>query len=274
MAIPLREPAVAGLFYPGDPETLRRDVRSYTSSSTKKIRATACVVPHAGYVYSGHVAGAVFGRVELPQRFIVLCPNHTGLGAPLAIMSRGAWRTPLGMVPIDTSLADTLKALFPMLQEDNGAHLKEHAIEVELPFLQTDLAEFSFVPIAVGTGRFELLQKLGEAVAAALLRDREYAPGKILIVASSDMNHYESDEVTRVKDKLALNPLLALDPGGLYEAVIKEEISMCGFGPAVAALTAAKQLGAQSAELVKYATSAEVSGDYDRVVGYAGVVIS
>jgi hypothetical protein len=220
-------------------------------------------------VYSGSVAGAVYAQLQIPQRIIILCPNHTGKGRPLAIMSHGTWETPLGRVPIDTLLADALKKEFPLLNEDYEAHRSEHAIEVELPFLQLLRPDFTFVPIALGTGQFEILDKLGEAIAVVIQSQAE----KILIIASSDMNHYDNDTVTRIKDHKAIEQILTLDPRGLFEVVMREEISMCGFGPTVAMLTAAKRLGATSAELVKYATSGDVSGDREMVVGYASIVV-
>jgi AmmeMemoRadiSam system protein B len=215
------------------------------------------------------VAGAVYAQVDLPQRCIVLCPNHTAKGRPLAIMSTGTWATPLGQAPIDSPLADALKKRFPTLTEDADAHQNEHAIEVELPFLQVRRPDFTFVPIALGTGQFDILEKLGQAIADVAQAQDE----RILIVASSDMNHYESDAVTRVKDHKAIERMLALDAHGLFEVVMREEISMCGFGPAVVMLTATKQLGATSAELIKYATSGDISGDREMVVGYAGMVV-
>jgi AmmeMemoRadiSam system protein B len=269
MSTHVRLPAVAGRFYPGDPETLRRDIHKYVAVTGEKIHASGCVVPHAGYMYSGHVAGAVYARLELPRRFIILCPNHTGVGEPLSIMSEGSWRTPLGNASIDTGLAHELMARFPLLAEDEIAHRAEHALEVQLPFLQEIVGQFTFVPITVGTGRLDALTALGIVMADALQNDAERA----LIIASSDMNHYEPDEPTRVKDRKAIDKILALDPNGLYETVIGESISMCGFGPAVAMLTAAKRLGAKSAELIKYATSGDVSGDRDAVVGYAGIAV-
>lgn len=269
MPATLRAPAVAGRFYPRDVETLLADVRSYLGAPEPAIAAIGCVVPHAGYIYSGHVAGAVFARLDLPQRCIVMCPNHTGMGQPLAIMSRGAWATPLGPVPIDSDLAESLKQRLPLLAEDGDAHRAEHAIEVELPFLQLRKPDITFVPIALGTGRYEVLEALGNAIAEVVRTQNE----RVLIIASSDMNHYENDRVTRVKDGKAIEAILALDPRGLFDVVMNEEISMCGFGPTVAMLTAAKQLGATRAELIKYATSGDVSGDRDMVVGYAGIMI-
>lgn len=269
MPATVRQPAVAGRFYPGDPDTLRRDIHQYVSITGDKIHAIGCVVPHAGYMYSGHVAGAVYARLALPRRFIILCPNHTGVGEPLSIMSEGNWRTPLGNVTIDTELAHELMSRFPLLAEDELAHRAEHALEVQLPFLQEMVGHFTFVPITVGTSRLDALSALGIVMADALQNDAERA----LIIASSDMNHYEPDAPTRVKDRKAIDKVLALDASGLYETVIGENISMCGFGPTVAMLTAAKRLGAKSAQLIKYATSGDISGDRDAVVGYAGIAV-
>lgn len=270
----VRHPAVAGRFYPRDPDDLRTEARGYLDQSnvTREApkRVLGCIAPHAGYMYSGHVAGAVFARIEIPSRCIVMCPNHTGMGRALAIMSEGAWETPLGAIAIDSDLAGALKQRFAALHEDSAAHRAEHAAEVELPFLQLLQPNLKFVPIALGTGQFDALEQLGHALADVVAAQKDH----ILIVASSDMNHYESDVVTRVKDHRALERILSLDPRGLYEVVTQQDISMCGFGPAVAMLTAARQLGAKSAELVKYATSGDVSGDREMVVGYAGVVVA
>lgn len=274
MSAAIRQPAVAGRFYPANPERLRAEVATFTAAEaatepSPKIRALGCVVPHAGYMYSGHVAGAVYRRLELPQRFVILCPNHTGMGEPLAIMSEGAWHTPLGDAVIDEELAGELKQRMPLLSEDDEAHRTEHALEVQLPFLQLLDPGFRFVPIAVGTGNFEVLTALGIAIGNILAERRQ----RVLVIASSDMNHYESDSVTRVKDGRAIEQLLALDPRGLYDVVREGHISMCGYGPAVAMLTAARKLGATQAELVRYATSGDVSGDKDMVVGYAGIAV-
>lgn len=270
MSATVRPPAVAGRFYPQNPKVLLADVESYLSPRQHPVTALGCVVPHAGYMYSGHVAGAVFARLEIPSRIILLCPNHTGAGHPVSMMSEGAWETPLGAVAIDSELAATLKQEFPLLTEDAAAHRSEHAAEVELPFLQACRPHFSFVPIALGTGQFDVLQALGEAIASVLEAQSE----RVLIIASSDMNHYESDKITRVKDHKAIERILALDARGLFDVVMKEDISMCGFGPAVAMLTASVQMGATKAELVRYATSGDVSGDRNMVVGYAGVMVT
>ncbi len=272
----LRHPAVAGRFYPADADGLRAEVRAYltqaSSTNQAPVRSLGCIAPHAGYMYSGHVAGAVFARVEVPRRCIVLCPNHTGQGRALAIMSEGGWQTPLGDVPIDSELAAALKQRFPMLQEDAAAHRAEHAAEVELPFLILRQPELTFVPIALGTRQFGIFEELGKVLADVISSFAQ--DDSVLIVASSDMNHYESDALTRAKDHRAIERILTLDARGLFDVVTQQNISMCGFGPVVAMLTAVRQLGAKSAELVKYATSGDISGDRNMVVGYAGIVVA
>jgi AmmeMemoRadiSam system protein B len=258
---------------------LAREVGQYTHTdngvaTAKRIEAKGCVAPHAGYVYSGGVAGAVYGRIAIPKRCVILCPNHTGKGRPLAVMANTAWQTPLGEVAADADLGARLIERFPALEEDSAAHRSEHAIEVQLPFLQAQRPEIRMVPIAIGTRDFDVLRGLGEALAEVISDQEEQGKGKVLIVASSDMNHYESEAITRAKDGKAIERLLALDARGLWEVVMKDDISMCGFGPTVVMLTAAKLLGASAATLVKYATSGEISGDYEAVVGYAGLIVS
>ena len=266
-----RRPAVAGRFYPAEPDKLARSIREFLEPPQERITALGVVIPHAGYMYSGHVAGAVFARLDLPQRNIVLCPNHTGFGTPLSIMKSGAWQTPLGDMQLDEELCEALMNADPYLEDDASAHRFEHAVEVQLPFMQhIGGRSVRFVPITIGTSSLERLEELGRALAKVI----QEIKSATLIIASSDMNHYESDAVTRVKDHKAIDRILALDPEGLYQVVHRENISMCGYGPAVAMLTAAKQLGASRAELVKYATSGDVSLDFDHVVGYAGMIVT
>ena len=274
MTSSVRTPAVAGRFYPSRPDELLRDVRAYASTaSDHRIAAIGCVAPHAGYIYSGRVAGAVYSQLEIPARCVILCPNHTGKGSALAVMTATTWQTPLGEVAADSDLGGRLLRHFPLLQEDSLAHRYEHAIEVQLPFLQPHQPDLTIVPIVIGTRDFDVLHGLGEALADVIGDVEEDRNRKILIIASSDMNHYESDAITRVKDHKAIERVLALDARGLWDVVMYEDISMCGFGPTVVMLTAARRLGAHSASLVKYATSGEVSGDYESVVGYAGIVV-
>ena len=269
----LRLPAVAGRFYPSQPGELTRLVRQFAAKPAapgaprKEVRA--CLVPHAGYVYSGHVAGEVFARIVLPKTFVILGVRHQPLGASIAILSSGAWRTPLGDALVHAGLAAELRKECPLFREDAIAHQAEHSLEVQLPFFQVPLSEFAFVPIAIGTIRFEELTEVGQALARVLAKHPE-----VLLLTTSDLNHYEDDATTRRKDHKAIERLLALDPRGLFDVCLTEQISMCGLGPAVAMLTALNSLGSSQAELVRYATSADVSGDRDTVVGYAGMLFS
>ena len=268
----LRQPAVAGRFYPSDPAKLTALIHKYTVSDPGKppIPVRACLVPHAGYVYSGHVAGAVLSRIALPRKIIILGVRHHPRGEPVAILPSGAWRTTLGVARIDESLAEALKKACPLLREDSVAHSTEHSLEVQLPFLQVLARDFTFVPVALGTARYESLVSVGEAIGRVL----EDSMDEVLLLTTSDLNHYEDDATTRIKDHKAIEQLLALDPRGLYDTCRNEEISMCGLGPATAMLTALNALGLKKSELVKYATSADVSGDRTAVVGYAGMIFS
>jgi MEMO1 family protein len=276
----VRAPAVAGAFYPGDARELTREIDEFCSprGAEVKTRAIACVVPHAGYMYSGHVAGAVYSELEIPERCILLGPRHFPQGQPMAILTQGSWRTPLGDVEIDAPLAAELAHSCPRLREDEVAHHREHSLEVQIPFLQR-LAErqkrgFQFVPVVLASDRYPVIEELGLAIARTVAKANADRPGSVLIVASTDMNHYESDAVTRAKDSRAIEPILALDARGLYDTVRKEGITMCGYAATVATLVAARELGATEARLVRYATSADANGDFSRVVGYAGLIIS
>jgi AmmeMemoRadiSam system protein B len=266
----IRQPAVAGRFYPADPRILLREVEEYTPVAADPVQAYCVVSPHAGYMYSGHVAGAVFGAVRLPAHFILLGPNHTGAGSALGLSPASEWVTPLGRAVVDAGLKARLLAEIPPLEEDAASHLREHSLEVQLPFLQARVRDLRFAAICVGTTRYDDLTALGDGIARVV---RSW-PEPVLIVASSDMTHYESAEEAREKDALAIERVGALDPAGLYRVVLQKDISMCGFAPTVAALIAARGLGASSGRLIRYSNSGEVSRDFDRVVGYAGMAVT
>ncbi len=233
----------------------------------EKLPARGIIVPHAGYVYSAGVAGEVFSSVEIPERHVILCPNHTGVGSEAAVMSRGSWRMPWGEAPIDEDLAARLLAESPLLSEDASAHRGEHSLEVQLPFLRRFRETFRFVPVTLGRLSLPDCRSLGDAVA------RVAASGHPppLLIASSDMSHYEPEALARRKDGAAIDRMLALDPEGLYRVVRSERISMCGVIPATVVLFASLALGATSALLIRYSTSGDVSGDREQVVGYAGL---
>lgn len=266
----VRRPVVAGSFYEARRDRLEEDVRRYLAGGGPPEPALGAIVPHAGYVYSGAVAGAVFARLATPTTAIVLCPNHTGLGSPAALDPSDAWATPLGDVPIDHRLAEEIRSRAPSLEEDGAAHAREHSLEVQLPFLQILRPDFRLVAISIGAHDLDLCREIGEAIAEAA----EAAEARPLILASSDMNHYESRRIGRPKDDLALARIEALDPEGLFATVFRESITMCGVLPATALLFAARRLGATSARVVARRDSGDETGDTSSVVGYAGVIIA
>jgi len=265
----IRAPAVSGRFYPSDEKKLALEVEKYTASTGQKVFARGCVVPHAGYMYSGHVAGAVYSAIEVPARCVLLGPQHFPGGEAMAIISEGSWRTPFGKAQIDSELADKLKRACPLLREDRVAHEREHSLEVQIPFLQKLAENLRFVPVVLATQRYADPESLGHAVAKVIAAHAE----PVLLIASTDMNHYESDAITRVKDQMAIERILALDPRGLYDTVRSDDITMCGCASTVAMLVAMRDLGAKHAEVVRYATSGDINGDRNEVVGYAGIII-
>jgi MEMO1 family protein len=264
----VREPAVAGQFYDANPKNLRENIQSYFTRSEKLLDAKGILVPHAGYMYSGAVAGAVYSAVRLPQRFIILGPNHTGRGVALSLYPKGQWRTPLGLAGIDEELHRRTAQECKLLVEDQAAHIREHSLEVQLPFLQTALeAPPSFVAICVGTADYGTLTSLGHALARVIQSLAE----PVLLIVSSDMSHYEPADVAAIKDGSAIEKMLAIDPQALYRTIMEKDVSMCGFAPAVSMLTACRDLGASSGKLIRYTNSGDVSGDHEHVVGYAGI---
>lgn len=265
----IRRAAVAGTFYAAGERALRRQVEDLLRTVEEKTGGVGVVVPHAGYLYSGQVAGAVYARLAPPECCIILGPNHTGVGAGAAIMTWGTWETPLGELIIDTELARAISDQSQVLEEDDRAHRKEHSIEVQLPFLQVLFPEIPFVPICLLSHEYGVCRDVGYAVAKAI-----QASGKrVLLVASTDLSHYVTQEMAERKDRMVIEAMLDLDPERLYATVLQERISMCGFHPTTAMLIAAKMLGASRAELIRYGTSADVTKDYSSVVGYAGMNI-
>jgi AmmeMemoRadiSam system protein B len=265
----MRQPAVAHRFYPGNPAELKRTVTALLpDESVDKKTAIAVVAPHAGYVYSGAMAGRTIGSVHIPKTVIILGPNHHGRGAAVAV-STSAWQMPNGVVEPNLALAEKIIAASPLIQEDEAAHQAEHSLEVQVPFLQALQPDLHLVPIAVSSMSYENCLLVAGAIASAIKESAE----DVLLLASTDMSHYESRAAASKKDRRALERLLAMDPEGLYRTVIGERISMCGVIPVSIVLQAAKELGASEAELIGYTDSGAVSGDTDQVVGYAGLVI-
>jgi AmmeMemoRadiSam system protein B len=266
-----RKAYVAGQFYPGGRADLRETVAAMVDPGVERKRALALISPHAGYVYSGHVAGAVFSSAPLPGLFVILGPGHHEIGSLFAIQAKGRWQTPLGECPIDEALASRIMKASPLVEDNEQAHLREHSLEVQLPFIQYFRDDAAIVPICVSyEARYAELEALGQALAAAIRADER----EVLLVASTDMSHYVSQKTAETMDMRAIRRILDLDPAGLVETVASERISMCGFQPTAAALVAAVALGASEARLIRYATSGEASGDYTQVVGYAGIRVS
>lgn len=266
-----RKPAVAGYFYPRKEKDLLAMIEEMVEPRLKKEKALCVVSPHAGFMYSGPVAGAVFSSVKLPATFVILGPNHGNVHSRAALMKEGVWETPLGDVPVESLLAELIMSHSPLITDDESAHSEEHSLEVQLPFIQYFKKNFFIVPISLSYYfSYEELEELGKAVSQGI---KEFSK-EVLIVASTDMSHYVSQKNAEKKDNLAIDKVLKLDPRGLYDTVKSEDISMCGFQPTTSALIASKELGAKKAELIKYQTSGDVSGDYSQVVGYAGLRIS
>ncbi|MFC2014818.1 AmmeMemoRadiSam system protein B [Chloroflexota bacterium] len=266
----IRNPAVAGQFYPGQPDQLRAMIKEMVDPAAVKEDVIGLVSPHAGYIYSGPVTGAAISRIKFKDTFIIIGPNHTGAGEPFSIMTEGIWKTPLGEVEIDRELANLILANSKYLREDSLAHQYEHSIEVQIPFLQYFKPDIKLIPIIFGHADRDICKKIGKEIAGAI---NESGRG-VVIIASSDMNHYESQEIARRKDDQAIEAILNLDEDELNKRVREQDITMCGYAPAISLISAAKELGAKEAELVSHQTSGDTTGDYSSVVGYAGIIVT
>jgi hypothetical protein len=267
----LRETAVAGSFYPGIREDLEKEVTGYLAVDQQPEKAVGAVMPHAGYIYSGAVAGETASAIRIPRNVIILGPNHTGMGAAVSVFPGGYWRMPFGDVPVNNDLAARIINGSELPIPDEMAHLREHSLEVILPFLYyAGGKDLSFVPVTLSMISRDECRVLGEVIARVI----NAYPEEILLVSSSDMTHFESHDSAKAKDFDAISRILEMDPDGLLEVVNRRRISMCGIIPTAVMLYAAISLGATKARLVRYATSGDASGDYSRVVGYAGIVVN
>jgi AmmeMemoRadiSam system protein B/AmmeMemoRadiSam system protein A len=264
----IREPAVSGQFYPSDPEELKSMIRGMVDEKAAKEDVIGYYAPHAGYIYSGPVVGATVSRVNFKDTCVIMGPSHTSMGEPFSILTEGTWRTPLGNVEIDTVLAKAILTNSSNLREDRLAHLQEHSIEVQLPFIQYFRPDIKFVPILLSHTNAAVYRNIGMAIAKAIKDSGK----EVVIVASGDMNHYESQKITHTKDRQAIESILKLEAGELLERVHDFNISMCGYGTAACLIYAAKELGPVRTELVKYQTSGDVTHDFSAVVGYAGIL--
>lgn len=264
----MRDPAVAGQFYPGDKKSLLRDLDEMIPHGADKIDAVGAVAPHAGYMYSGKVAGEVYSRLKPKETYIILSPNHTGYGARFA-SSAEKWRTPLGDVDIDLGLLDAITANTDLIKEDASAHVMEHSCEVQVPFIQKISPRSKILPITVQMGTIEELTSIAGAIARGIGETKRGAT----IIASSDMTHYESRQMAKEKDYKAIQAVLDLDAEGLLKTVSKYNISMCGCIPTAIMIMCANKMGAEHSELIKYSDSGDVTGDTQQVVGYAGIIV-
>ncbi len=278
----VRRPYVAGSFYSREPQRLRREIEGsfrhklgpgkLPVKGEKPRTITAIVCPHAGYIYSGHVAAYSYlalSEEKAPDTAVILCPNHTGLGSAVSLMGEGAWETPLGRVTIDEELSRAIFKTSGIIDYDESAHKYEHSIEVQLPFIQYIYGSaVSLVPICMGFQDLETSKNVGEAVAEA-------TRGKnVVVIASTDMTHQEPQESAYRKDHLVLAELERLDEEGVQNAVSKNHMTMCGYGPVSAAIVASKILGANAAEILSYHTSGDITGDRGAVVGYASAKLT
>lgn len=267
-----RQPVVAGQFYTADAVALEREVQAYLSQAEPKgqMQTLLAMAPHAGYVFSGAVAGATLGHANLAPTVLLLGPNHTGLGKPFAVWPQGRWHYPGGSLEVDAELAALLMERETRLEPDTTAHAREHSLEVLVPFLAALNPHTRIVPIAVAQPGAETLVSVGKMIGRALRAFER----PVSIVVSSDMSHFLTQEEAQEQDGKALDPIMALDPAQFYATVRDQQISMCGVMPMTVGLAAAIELGASVPEITAYATSGEVNGDTSRVVGYAGLVIS
>ncbi len=264
-----RLPIASGSFYPGNKEQLEDALKTLMDDSLEKQKAMGVISPHAGYIYSGPVMGSVFSRIEVPDTVVILAPNHTGGGTPYSIWPDGSWRTPIGDSHIDEELVNEMLDSCELIEKDKAAHMNEHSAEVILPFLQYKNPQVKIVVIVIRSRNFEDLKIIGKSIGYVLNKTK---PGA-LVVASSDMTHYESQKSAKAKDQNAIKEIVALREKGLHEVVRNLDISMCGVSPVISMMVCSKERNATKAELISYSTSGDVTGDHDNVVGYAGVIV-
>lgn len=265
-----RKAVVAGQFYSGRAPQLNKELDALIDDKPKKISALGAMVPHAGYMYSGPVAGKVYGCLRIKPTVIILGTNHTGYGEQFSLMSTDSWSTPLGDVAVDKELSAEIIKTSRLIKEDKAAHTLEHSIEVQVPFLQKLKPDVRIVPIVISHADIDTLVAIGIDIAKAIKVSKK----DCMVISSSDMTHYEDHKSAKLKDSHAIDAILRLDERELMKTVARENITMCGAAPTASMLACCKELGAKKAELVIYQTSGDISGDFSSVVGYAGIVIT
>ncbi|MCV0412076.1 MEMO1 family protein [Nitrosarchaeum sp.] len=275
----IRTPAVAGMFYPNEKKELKKVIKECflhnfgpgkipPSNIKKKIFGAIC--PHAGYVYSGPIACNSFYEIssDIPDLFIIIGPNHWGIGSSVATMIDTKWETPLGEVEVDSEIAEEISKLTDIIEIDNFSHSREHSLEVQIPMLQEIATNFKIVPIALINQSKEIAIKVGIAMAKIAQKN------KVMIIGSSDFTHYESNEFAHEQDSALIEPILELDVDRFYDILHKKDISACGYGAIASTMIACKEIGATKGELLKYATSGDISGDKSSVVGYGSIIFT
>ena len=244
----IRNPVVSGSFYPSSASKIEGMIKGFLpQDKPAQTEAIGCILPHAGYIYSGKVAALTLSQIDIPEKVILFGPNHTGLGLSFSLMPKGVWSTPLGEVNIDSNLAGLILRNSRRIKEDYLAHAKEHSLEVELPIIQYFKNDFEIVPIAFLSDNLGVLIEEGINIAKAI---KDYSACKVLLVASSDMTHYEPEAEAREKDNQAIEAILSLDEKKLMERIASFNISMCGYAPVIAMLSCAKELGASKGKLL------------------------
>lgn len=263
----MRAPAVSGQFYPRSKNDLNRELsRCFEGVPSGEKPVLGAIVPHAGYIYSGHTAAYVYSVLPEADTYILLGPNHTGYGSPVSVSSE-KWSTPSGEVSTDIEFINALpKRIIDM---DESSHKYEHSIEVQLPFLQHRFSNFSIVPICMGMQDEETALDVGLELAETIRKMNR----RVVIIASSDFSHYKRDKVAREDDAYFITSILDMDIPGFYRKLYERNASVCGYGPIAAMLVASKALGARKGTLLKYSTSGDTTGDFTAVVGYAGIIV-
>lgn len=266
MKVIVRNPAVAGTFYPKSPEKLNQTLKSLIQPQDKTQNVVGVILPHAGYIYSGKIAGKTVSVINIPERAVILCPNHTGYGELVSVFPPGKWIFPGFEVEIDENITSDILSS-GIFQADTGAHIKEHSAEVIIPFLHFKNPNLKISVICIRTLQKDILRSLANSLSDIYRKYKD-----ILFIASSDMNHYEEDEISREKDSLAIDRIKSIDPDGFLEVCYNKNISVCGIAPVYVLLNLMKNIGVKKAELIAYGNSGEVNGDLTSVVGYAGII--
>lgn len=274
----VRDPVVAGRFYPAERSVLQEELTSFLVSKKKIKDAFAIIAPHAGYMYSGKTAGMTYASVDVPDTVIVMCPNHTGLGYPISLHPAQSWTTPIGSINVDLEILKKIKSKLSQAEFDTGAQLKEHSLEVQVPFIQMCNPQARIVPITLANMPLSIIQKLGAILCDIIIEEESRTGTRPLIVASSDMTHFESAKSAKIKDMLAIEQIKMFDTKGFLDAVEENDITLCGLYPISVMLEAAnnykKAKGiTMNVELVDYTNSGMVTGDKNNVVAYAGIVL-